>query len=93
MARSVVFATVIVLIDLAQATAAATFFGLGYLPSDDFSRAFGVSADGTVVVGVSEFCCATFPEAYRWTSSEGMVGLARIIHKSLRLVVEWWWSG
>jgi len=55
---------------LAASVRAAQFFGLGALPrAPSFSHAFGVSADGSVIVGSSEY------EAFRWTSSEGMVGL------------------
>jgi uncharacterized membrane protein len=47
-----------------------TFMGLGDLPSGDVnSVASGVSADGSVVVGTSG------SEAFRWSSSMGMVGL------------------
>jgi probable HAF family extracellular repeat protein len=48
--------------------------GLGHLPGLDLqSSALGVSADGSVVVGVS----GGFPrtEAFRWTAQGGMVGL------------------
>jgi probable HAF family extracellular repeat protein len=52
---------------------AASFQGLGFSPGGDpattFSRAFGVSADGSVVVGIS------FGGAFRWTQATGMVGL------------------
>lgn len=37
------------------------------------SQAFGVSADGSVVVGVSE--SASGGQAFRWTSGGGMIGL------------------
>lgn len=46
------------------------FIPLGALPGNDFhSMARAVSADGTVVVGVSR------GEAFRWTQAGGMVGL------------------
>ena len=51
-----------------------SFQGLGDLPGGSFeSQAFGVSADGSVVVGWSR----SDPniEAFRWTSGGGMVGL------------------
>ncbi len=52
-----------------------SFTGLGHLPGGNFqSSAFGVSADGAVVVGASESADGSV-EAFRWTSSEGMVGL------------------
>ncbi|MEZ6190144.1 MAG: hypothetical protein R3C45_02515 [Phycisphaerales bacterium] len=48
--------------------------GLGYLPGGNYpSEAFAASADGSVVVGVSD--TATGKEAFRWTESGGMVGL------------------
>jgi len=47
---------------------------LGYLLAGDFgSNAYGVSADGSVVVGRSY--SASSLKAFRWTKSEGMVGL------------------
>ncbi len=48
--------------------------GLGDLPGGGFdSAAYGVSADGAVVVG-SGLSGAGY-EAFRWTAAEGMVGL------------------
>ena len=47
---------------------AASFQGLGDLPGDSFgSRAYGISANGSVVVGrgISDLGC----EAFRWTQS------------------------
>jgi probable HAF family extracellular repeat protein len=46
-------------------------FGLGYLPGGSSSQAYGVSADGSTVVGYG------YPghEAFRWTSDSGMVAL------------------
>ncbi|HWP31628.1 MAG TPA: hypothetical protein VNK96_07900 [Fimbriimonadales bacterium] len=50
------------------------FKGLGDLPGGDFySNAFGVSGDGSVVVGSGKSANGT--EAFRWTESTGMVGL------------------
>jgi hypothetical protein len=61
------------------ATVAPSIQGVGDLPGGaDFSRAFGVSADGLVVVGSSASALATsFPdEPFRWTTAGGgMVGL------------------
>jgi probable HAF family extracellular repeat protein len=55
----------------AQIIFAASFQGLGYLPGDSpVSCAYGISADGTVVVGAS---CG---QAFRWTASEGMKTLS-----------------
>jgi probable HAF family extracellular repeat protein len=54
--------------------AAATFTPLGDLPGGEFiSDALGVSADGSVVVGVSS--SKNGFEAFRWTAEVGMVGL------------------
>ena len=54
--------------------------GLGYLDPNNpnpFSAAYGVSGDGTVVVGQSRDASGTsgLPEAFRWTSATGMTGL------------------
>jgi probable HAF family extracellular repeat protein len=59
----------------AAATAAEPFFkGLGDLPGRGFnSEANGVSADGSVVVGVGRSANGT--EAFHWTQAGGMVGL------------------
>jgi probable HAF family extracellular repeat protein len=52
---------------------AATLTPLGYLPGDSFySRPYGVSADGTVVVGYSSSAIGT--EAFRWNGGT-MTGL------------------
>lgn len=52
----------------------ATFQGLGDLPGGVvLSRAYAVSADGSVVVG--EGTSDAGPEAFRWTPDGGMVGL------------------
>ncbi len=48
--------------------------GLGDLPGGNQSEAFGISGDGSVIVGIG----AAIPgmaEAFRWTSGGGMVGL------------------
>jgi probable HAF family extracellular repeat protein len=53
---------------------AASFQGLGDLPGGVFgSAAYEVSADGSVVVGLS--WSANGQEAFRWTQQTGMVGL------------------
>ncbi len=52
----------------------AFFTGLGDLPGGSFeSWAYGVSADGSTVVGVSY--SAQGSEAFRWTEATGMLGL------------------
>ncbi len=48
---------------------------IGLLPGATKSSAWGVSADGSVVVGVSYGYSPLFTEAFRWTSTGGMVGL------------------
>jgi len=48
--------------------------GLGFLPEGDYSEGFGVSGDGTVVVGVGD-SINNRTEAFRWTEADGMVGL------------------
>ena len=65
-------------IGVAVPAQAASFQGLGFLPDErdpgNFnSRAFGVSADGSVVVGYG--LSANGIEAFRWTQGTGMVGL------------------
>lgn len=56
-------------------TAATGMVGLGDLQGGDYwSDARGVSADGSVVVGMSLNATSNF-EAFRWTSGTGMVGL------------------
>jgi probable HAF family extracellular repeat protein len=55
-----------------------TFLGLGELPGGAFaSQAYDVSGDGSVVVGRAT--SASGSEAFRWTSSGGMVGLGDFI--------------
>lgn len=50
--------------------------GLGDFPGGEFgSQAYGVSADGSVVVGFGAPAAPSFFEAFRWTSAGGMVGL------------------
>lgn len=51
--------------------------GLGFLPASDSSGAFGVSADGRVIVGSSGFSDETTyrGEVFRWTAEAGMIGL------------------
>ncbi len=59
-----------------------SFQGLGDLPGGGFfSQAFGVSADGSVVVGVGTSPSGT--EAFRWTQAGGMVGLGGLVGPAL----------
>src|SRR5262245_6588045 len=54
--------------------AGATFTGLGDLAgSYYYSVPYGISADGSTVVGKSESSTGT--QAFRWTAGGGMVGL------------------
>jgi probable HAF family extracellular repeat protein len=62
------------------AAAAASFQGLGFLPGyTTESEAFGVSADGTTVAGVSAFFDfineVERQQGYRWTAAGGMQGI------------------
>jgi len=59
------------------ALAAAMFQGLGDLPGGStYSKAFGVSADGSTVVGESKSTSGSNElEAFRWTALDGMQGL------------------
>jgi probable HAF family extracellular repeat protein len=48
---------------------------LGVLPGDSSSVAFGVSADGSVIVGSSVGAAS---QAFRWTQQAGMIGLGAL---------------
>ncbi|MCH8881338.1 MAG: PEP-CTERM sorting domain-containing protein [Planctomycetes bacterium] len=52
------------------------------------STAHGVSADGSVVVGVSESAPILNAEAFRWTEAEGMVGLGGLFEGSTQSTAE-----
>jgi probable HAF family extracellular repeat protein len=55
----------------------ASFQGLGDLPGGYYdSVAIGVSADGSVVVGISSSNLSS--QAFRWTKSTGMVNLGAL---------------
>src|SRR5438093_4900579 len=72
MKTGVIFIAVNLLLN--QKLSAASFQGLGDLPGGIFSSsAFGVSADGKVVVGSSQ--SSNGLEAFRWTATNGIVGL------------------
>jgi probable HAF family extracellular repeat protein len=51
--------------------------GLGFLPGASYSEAYGVSPDGSVVVGQA-LNDAGQPEAFRWTDDDGMIGLGQL---------------
>ena len=61
---------------------AASFLPLGDLPGGSFgSGAYGISADGSVVVGFGDSGDSGDPvltEAFRWTSGGGIVGLGEL---------------
>ena len=82
--RAVLVGAVVVLVCICIKTSLATtasFQRLGGLPSDgtpyDVSRAFGISADGSVVVGEGYWVSGgqAHGEAFRWAESEGMQAL------------------
>jgi probable HAF family extracellular repeat protein len=56
-------------------TPASGMQSLGVLPTGTYSRAYGVSADGTVIVGTSTINSGNGSEAFRWTAQGGMQGL------------------
>jgi len=59
----------------------ADFQGLGFLPNTPkLSKALAISEDGTTVVGYSGIDTdkSTVTESFRWTVSEGMVGLGDV---------------
>ena len=58
--------------EISQANAA-SFQGLGHLPGGSCSEATAISADGSVVVGTS--CTPSGVQAFRWTATDGIVGI------------------
>lgn len=75
--RSLFFAAAAVLVGGAGPAESASFRGLGDLSGGAFeSSAFGVSSDGSVVVGYS--IAAAGGEAFRWTEVGGMVALGEL---------------
>jgi probable HAF family extracellular repeat protein len=61
-------------------TANSGMVGLGLLSETDYSRAFGVSGNGTIVVGDSaSFSGSGRSEAFHWTQETGMVGLGFLV--------------
>ncbi|MCX7924317.1 MAG: hypothetical protein N2554_00735 [Fimbriimonadales bacterium] len=54
---------------------------LGILPGTNQSTAYGVSADGRVVVGASR-TTAGLPRAFRWTAQTGMVEITNTLGSS-----------
>ena len=57
-------------------TSSTGMVGLGDIPGGDFySIGMGVSSNGNIVVGSSEFALQDELEAFRWTSGTGLTGL------------------
>lgn len=77
--RSIAFTTLVLNGLLAPYANGARFEPLGFLPGakfGTFSEANDISADGTVIVGVSSSANGSNgQEAFRWTETEGMIGL------------------
>jgi probable HAF family extracellular repeat protein len=78
------YSLAVIVIDLCVATSLANgaedfaFRGLGYLTGGvPDSGAYGISADGQVVVGYSSAAPGMI-EAFRWTESSGMTGLGNL---------------
>jgi len=74
--KSSLLSAVIVFLSLSIACSvawAADFQGLGHLAAESYSEAEAVSADGLVVVGTGG--AASGAQAFRWTLSEGIVGI------------------
>jgi probable HAF family extracellular repeat protein len=73
MKNSLLFTTVLVLV-LTATGFAASFQGLGDLPGGAYkSEAYGISSDGSVVVGYSPG--TTLQAAFRWTAEGGIVSV------------------
>src|SRR4030081_3424315 len=64
--------------ELASTASAQTFTGLGFLPGPGFSLGYGVSGDGSVVVGESGNNYPGPFTAFRWTGAGGMVSLGTL---------------
>ena len=63
--------------------------GLGYLPGGGFqSKAMGVSADGSVVVGGSD--SASGSEAFIWDTANGMQNLKYLLENNCGLDLTGW---
>lgn len=72
---TLILAAPVFLLVQARATGG-TFQGLGTLPGGAWSAAYGLSPDGTVIVGGTGGVCSR--EAFRWTAAEGMAGLGQL---------------
>src|SRR4051812_29188909 len=71
---SLIVGAVLFAVAASVANAEMSFRGLGFLAGNNYSFAYDVSADGTVVVG--EAGTTNYGnEAFRWTAANGMVGL------------------
>jgi len=60
-------------------TAETGMVGLGFLPGHTFSNAFGLTPDGSTVVGTSRNPLTGESFAYRWTESGGMQSLGGFV--------------
>ena len=68
----------VLLVGGSSVVSAASFQGLGDLPNGDYlSHAYGVSGDGTTVVGHSKSGLG-IQEGFRWTQETGMIGLGQL---------------
>ncbi len=72
-AFTVIIATSVLATSVTSADSLPSFQGLGVLSGGNNSWAYGVSGDGTTVVGCSQ--STPGPQAFRWTADEGMIGL------------------
>jgi len=55
--------------------------GLGFVPGDSWSTAYGVSADGSTIVGTSSTgpCCSLNDNAFIWDATNGMRPLDQVL--------------
>jgi len=75
-ARARVLAVALLLAgSLPTSFAASSFTGLGFLPGGSSSCAHAVSGDGKVVVGGGASGSSGRREAFRWTATDGILGL------------------
>lgn len=72
-AFAAIITTSILATSVTSADSLPSFQGLGVLSGGNNSWAYGVSGDGTTVVGCSQ--STPGPQAFRWTADEGMIGL------------------
>jgi len=76
---SVLFGIILTNVFWISISNAASFQGLGDLPSGEFGSApYAVSSDGSIVVGWSRNGSELGYEAFRWSNDSGMVGLGAL---------------